>query len=123
MTCRSKIVKIVPIGNQKYLLNDPFSKGKWYAGQQTGSHKSLLLYINGRKNDQVYQVSRILDRFLNAPPFKIAMSGLAGDGGTGERRALGVVPGLPFGQPFFKVYVTYILHWIAFIFSRDEVEE
>ena len=37
---------------------------------------------------------------------------------------MGVVPGLPFGYTFFsKLYVTFILQWIAFIFGRDEEED
>ena len=31
--------------------------------------------------------------------------------------------GLPFGKPFSKLYVTFILLWIAFIFGRDQDED
>ena len=38
-------------------------------------------------------------------------------------RALGIIRGLPFGYLFSKLYVTFILQWIAFIFGRNEEED
>ena len=32
-------------------------------------------------------------------------------------------PGLPFGYPFSKLYVTFIFQLIAFIFGRDEEDD
>ena len=37
--------------------------------------------------------------------------------------ALNFVTGLPFDQPFFEEYVTFIIQWIAFIFGRDKEED
>ena len=52
--------------------------------------------------------------------FKIAMSRWAD-----IRQVMGGRhrPRLTFWLPFFQLYVTFILQWIAFIFERDEENE
>ena len=54
------------------------------------------------------------------PSFKIAMYGRA-DGWAGRRRASSQVYLLV--NLFSKLYVIFILQWIAFIFGRDEEED
>ena len=58
--------------------------------------------------------------FLKNPYIKIALSGRAGVGLAGVGRR----PRFTFWLTFFsKLYVTFILRWIAFIFGRDEEED
>ena len=64
-----------------------------------------------------------LDRFLkNNLSFKIATSGWA----SGRCRAVGCQASSEvylLVNRFSKLYVTFILQWIAFIFGRDEEED
>ena len=65
------------------------------------------------------------DRFLKNPSFKIAMSGWEG-GRVGGHRAGGhrVSSEVYLLVNFYsKLYVTFILQWIAFMFGRDEEED
>ena len=54
--------------------------------------------------------------YLN-PSFKVAMSGLAGVWNRASSQVYLLV------NLFSKVYVTFILQWIAFIFVRDEEKD
>ena len=58
--------------------------------------------------------------FSKNPSFKIAMSGQAGIGWVGHWMSsqVNLLVNL-----FSKLYVTFILQWIAFIIGRDEEED
>ena len=66
-----------------------------------------------------YIIYTFLDGFFKKSSCKIAMSGQVGIGWL----ALGFSTQVNLLVNFFtKLYVTFILQWIAFIFGRDEEE-
>ena len=88
-------------------------------------NNKLTTYYNKRKEYflvlqtflvTVKIVKPFLDVFLKNPSFKIAMSGRAGVGQVSPEVYL-------FVNLFSKLYVIFILRWIAFIFGRGEEED
>ena len=86
------------------------------------SFNGFLSHLEGMKRRTSRHVtckkgnSHFLDRFLKTPSFKIATSGWAGGHQTSSKVYLLV-------NLFSKLYVTFILQWIVFIFGRDEQED
>ena len=84
-------------------------------GSFTGEYTTYFCAVI-RKSSSYLELWSFLDGFLKNLSFKIAMSGRAGGHLASSEVYLLV-------NLFSKLYVTFILQWIAFIFGRDEEED